>query len=410
MSSAPRSTTPAPPPTWDRIICVDWAKDHDGRAVWIATVSSATLAPLHIEPTVRSLVAYAAEQKGRTLIGIDAALGIPKPYLTAAKATLADWRHLETFPDWLILAARSRRFMDAVEASEEWSPGRPFIALSKAGGIGSLGAFWTKAGCDLRRAMDVETGGKSPFLVSGIPGTVGSGSRALWGELLELLTPRRAFGLMAFDGTRRLQRERVVLGEIYPRACYATALAESLPATLRPLGKAGAAVRASAIDELTSAAWRRRAGVNIDPVGIALARANQDHFDAMMSAAALLRCALDGQALEDPGSDPIEGGILGRAAVARAAPRTGSRRGRGRRGSNARVAGASASPPPGDSGAAQFRCPIEGCGRVFKAGRNGWDGHVGSPRTHPAWHPTATPGQRRARFRREFAAWLGALA
>ena len=54
-----------------------------------------------------------------------------------------------------------------------------------------------------------------------------------------------------------------------------------------------------------------------------------------------------------------------------------------------------------------FPCPIPGCQTVFPGYPNGWDGHVGSPRLHPDWHPElSTPEERRAQFKREFATWF----
>lgn len=56
---------------------------------------------------------------------------------------------------------------------------------------------------------------------------------------------------------------------------------------------------------------------------------------------------------------------------------------------------------------AGFRCPINGCQKVFPGYPNGWDGHVGSPRLHPDWHPELPdPKERRAQFKREFAWWF----
>lgn len=50
-----------------------------------------------------------------------------------------------------------------------------------------------------------------------------------------------------------------------------------------------------------------------------------------------------------------------------------------------------------------FQCPIGGCGKVYVNTRGGWDGHVGSLRNHPQWHPEITSAeQRKGRFEVEF--------
>lgn len=315
MPAVPPRATPEPLGSWDRIICVDWSKHAANRAAWIADVATASLSPLVVEPTVRSLIAHATLLPGRTLIGIDAALGIPRPYLVAAKTALPPWDEVETFPAWLRLASADPRFVEANKQASDWRPDRPFIAVP--GGKGSLRAFWERAGGELRRKVDVATGGKSPFIVSGIPGTVGSGSRALWVELLPLLDPPRDFGLWPFDDRASLAAARVVVGEIYPRACYALALSPSLPTPMRLVNKTRRPAREAAVDELLRAPWLAARHVRIDPHGLARARASEDDFDAMIAAAALLRSALDGRSLDDPGADPVEGGVLGLASIVR---------------------------------------------------------------------------------------------
>lgn len=53
------------------------------------------------------------------------------------------------------------------------------------------------------------------------------------------------------------------------------------------------------------------------------------------------------------------------------------------------------------------RCPIPGCTRVFRSGRSGWDGHVGSQPVHPRWRQELENGNaRKQAFRDEFARWF----
>jgi hypothetical protein len=65
-----------------------------------------------------------------------------------------------------------------------------------------------------------------------------------------------------------------------------------------------------------------------------------------------------------------------------------------------------ASPPMApyrSPGVRSYPCPIPECAWVFKGSRGGWDGHVGSLRTHPNWHPELVgPEERRNAFAIEF--------
>jgi hypothetical protein len=101
----------------------------------------------------------------------------------------------------------------------------------------------------LLREIDLQTGGKPLFLLSGIPGTVGSGTQALWRELVAgLNSPARAFVLWPFDGTlaELATPGAVVVAETYPRAAYSTALARAAP---YPIAKTQAGRRAQALEE-----------------------------------------------------------------------------------------------------------------------------------------------------------------
>jgi hypothetical protein len=103
------------------------------------------------------------------------------------------------------------------------------------------------------------TGAKAVFIKSGIPGSVGSAACALWQELASQLSPDRTFKIWPFEGDLQilLQSTPVVVGEIYPRAAYATALLDVPPASRAPLvvAKANAGVRGAAIAMLQDARW-----------------------------------------------------------------------------------------------------------------------------------------------------------
>lgn len=310
----------APAARWDRLICVDWGKELGKRAASVADVATRTISPLDVDPTVSSLVTYAATLPGRTLIGIDAALGIPRLYLSAARIAVPAQADTETFLAWLTKSVAVEGFTIPATTASEWRHDRPFIAVPA--GRGSLQAFWRQAGTVLRRRVDLATGGNSPFVVSGIPGSVGSGSRALWLELAAQPTSTRSFGLWPFDGGPALSARRVVMGEMYPRACYALALSASLPTLARSIGKSKEPRRHAAVDELSRTPWLRKLGVTIEAQALVRARESEDHFDAVMAAAGLLRCLLEGRSLSDPHADLVEGGIFGLSAIL---PRASSR-------------------------------------------------------------------------------------
>jgi hypothetical protein len=217
------------------------------------------------------------------------------------------------------------------------------------------------------------------------------------------------FGVWPFEGPRAtlLDRHRIVLAEIYPRVCYALALDDELPAPLRIVEKTKAGPRADATRCLLGAPWLATIGATIDgadPDGI-----DEDDFDAMISAAGLLRCVLAGHPLERPGTGVVEGGILGVASLDLSRPATHGCRcddpGAHRRHD------ASPRPPRKPTrakggGSCDHPCPL-GCGHVFHGSRRGWDAHVAAVPNHPHWHPEICDGARRkAAFRAEFAHWF----
>jgi hypothetical protein len=114
-----------------------------------------------------------------------------------------------------------------------------------------------------------------------------------------------------------LESSPVVVGEIYPRAAYATSLLEASNASRSRLkvAKTYPDVRGHAIAALQAAQWVRKLGVTIE--NLVDARANEDDFDACMTAAALLRCTLEKLPLCPPRLDSAraEGGMLGTGSV-----------------------------------------------------------------------------------------------
>lgn len=299
-------------PSWDRFVCVDWAEDPGRRRAWVAEVGMRRVAPAEgVETDVASLVGFGRALPGRTVIAIDAALGVPRHYLEAARRAVPAWSGADDFPTWLALASARPEWRREARAPAEWRHDRPFLAVPS--GKGSLEAFWRRSGGELVRAVDVATGASSPFVMSGIPGSVGSRTRALWLELADALGSTAELAIWPFDGSLDAIGKKVVIAEMSPRVCYALALAQQLPAPVIPLAKTSRDGRDRAVDALAGACWVTDLAVVLRDLD--LARADEDQLDAMISAAALLRCTLASHPLEPPAPDPIEGGILGLASV-----------------------------------------------------------------------------------------------
>ena len=395
----------------DWIVCVDWGVGLAKRRAWVSTLEDRSVCELHGGPwTVARLFEAARHLKGRGILSIDAVLGIPNDYLRRWRDSSPTRHSVAGFTSWLSCAHATPGFYTSAPNAGAWSVDRPFIAVP--GGEGALSAFWQVTGGRLLRQIEKQTGAKSAFIVSGIPGTVGSGTRALWSELAPLLAQRRDgndFGIWPFEGRlpKLLARHKIVLGEIYPRVCYALGLDAVLPAPLRILAKTDAATRSTATLCLLSSEWVRRENVQIrvaDPATI-----DEDNFDAMISAAGLLRCVLEGRALERAGTDGVEGDILALAALTFGqAGSSGQPLGFG--GAMDRPTSAPRTPRQGDSSLSaelpRFPCPIPGCVKVFSGTRGGWDAHVGAIRKHPRWHPELGASEaRKNAFRTEFPRW-----
>jgi hypothetical protein len=385
--------------TWNRLICVDWGKDLSKRRAWVAEVAARRVAPADVRPTLPTLVSFARALPGRTVVAIDAALGVPGFYLEGARRAVAEWSGVEGFLSWVGLAMRTPSVLREVRSVAEWRHDRPFIRVPK--GTGSLNAFWARCGGKLLRSIDEATGAKSPFIVAGIPGVVGAGSRALWTELVDVVGASD-LAIWPFDGKLDKITKRIAVAEIYPRVCYALALEPELPAPLMPLAKSYPCVRACVAERLEASNWIRTHAVSFSDLD--LAREDEDHFDAMISAAALLRCVLEGHPLDEPRCDPAEGGILGLPSVRldRARSSASPRPEPPNRPPDTKVSAAS-----GLRETREIACPIPGCTKRYRGSRGGWDAHVASRRTHPDWHRReGDPERRKEIFRREYPGWF----
>ncbi len=250
------------------------------------------------------------EQHGApVLIGVDAVLGLPLAFARAAG--------IEGFLEGVHRLGAAGGLAGEAPSPAAWKPERPFFRVPR--GAGGLSRFRHAAGGPgaLRRQIEQRTGAKPVFALSGIPGTVGSGSRALWKELAPMLgAPRRSFRVWPFEGSlaELTAGGALVLAETYPRAAYGTALAASLPAPPRALGKTRREVRRATLAALQEADWVRSRRIQLG--SLAAAEASEDDFDALLTAAALVRCIAEGQPLSGELVDPaVEGGILGTGTV-----------------------------------------------------------------------------------------------
>ena len=292
-------------PAW--ILSADWGGTAKKRCVYEACVAERVVR--HVAPpadgwTLEALSAEAKRRSGPVLIGIDASLGVPTSYLTAARRVFRLGR-ATTFLE-LIRTVPDSWFVER----KTWSVEQPFIAVPKgAGSLTRITRAALKLGVELKRSLEVQTKAKATFIVSGIPGTVGSASRDVWRSLRT-----SALKVWPFDGelSALLQAGQPVLAECYPHIAYATAL---LDGSRAPLGiaKTDAAVRLRAVEALRETQWLNRGGVRLEDQDEM--ETSEDAFDAGITAAALLRIVLE-RLPPHASVDPIaEGGILGTGSV-----------------------------------------------------------------------------------------------
>ncbi len=294
------------------IIAVDWGKRPEKRAACRADLAERRVSRLAFDGSLSSLVDRAAFLSPPVLLGIDAAIGFPK----------AAWEKLAAavgirpahFVDFLLGPSLPADFFEPVATPDAWTPRRPFIRPPR--GPWSLRAFVDASGDGIHRRVDRRLNGNPPFVTSGLPGSVGSGTRALWQELIALGrgSPVRVW---PFHGPLEplLREGAPVLAEIYPKACYGIALAAALPAPLRSIAKTRKPARREALAELRASAWVSNNGVLLEDLDAA--ESNEDAFDAFISAAALMRAVLENAPLEHPedAASTAEGGILAAPCV-----------------------------------------------------------------------------------------------
>lgn len=299
------------------LLCADWSKDVRKRQCCHVDIANRKFSFLEDSGlTFEKLLAIAAAfgPECSTVLSLDLALGIPRPVIDqyCQAFGLADC----SFLNWLFTNHRDEKFWEETAEHDEWKSTKPFISIPP--GKGSLTAFREAARHDLLRQVDREYGAKSPLIVSGVPGTVGSGTRSLWKELAPMLAAKREFSIWPFDGSASdlIAQGGTIVCENYPAICYSAVLAESLPASQLLVSKTKSKVRAAVIKRIASTEWVRRESMSLPNLEQCIA--SEDCFDALMTALAqyrLLQGPID--LFDDESADPCaEGAIIGSLAIA----------------------------------------------------------------------------------------------
>ena len=255
------------------------------------------------------MLALARTLAGRVLIGVDVGMGVSRGFW---RLVLEDCTGLppDDFLRWLASIDPDGGFFETASHPEEWGTRRPWFAVGK--GPGGLTSFTRKTGDNLHRGLAAATTAKPIFAVSGIPGSVGSGTREIWRELVPLLQGPRDFAVWPFEGDADFghPQHEILLAETYPGLAYAAVLAESLPTARLVIAKRNAGQRAEACKRFAAADWVREGGVELPD--LKKARADEDDFDALFTAAAVLRCAVEGVPIVFPRwiDNKVEGSML----------------------------------------------------------------------------------------------------
>ena len=291
------------------------------RAVYVATVDDRTVIrerPPRNGWDLTGLLDLATSKKSPVLIGVDVAIGLPDEYLR-----LLENQKGQHFVRWLF-RQEPEFFNDPpleTPRPESWLSQPFFRVVSVDSGGRALNGFLTDIAerhgvKDSRRLVfreiDQEAGAQSLFVVSGIPGTVGHGTRSFWGELRNCC-PRpsdRDFSVWPFEAAH--PGAGTILAETYPALAYAAALEPCLSRSpkrvlLTKTGKENDLRRVCALLESSDSWPGSEARFNVDRSWCAPSteqcgccpRCNEDEFDAFITAAAVLRCLVSGQELCD---------------------------------------------------------------------------------------------------------------
>lgn len=294
------------------VVSADWSTDPLKRAAYTAIEGGGWVVERAPPPAggwdLSGLLGLAHRLQDRSdravLVGIDAVLGLPAAFARAA--ALRGFLHALGWLD------RSGGLLQEAASPEAWSLERPFFRVPA--GKGGRARFEEAAGgpSAVRRQIEIRTRANPVFILGGIPGTVGAGSRALWQELVPLVADgKRSFRIWPFEGdlAELISRRTIALVEIYPRAAYAIALEENLPARPLSLAKTKRDARGRALTQLQQTHWVDQGALQLRDADAALE--SEDDFDALIAAAALVRLMDAGHPLSCELVDPVvEGGIL----------------------------------------------------------------------------------------------------
>jgi hypothetical protein len=306
----------------DYLLCADWSNEQKGRALYLAEVQERELRRVNESRlSIDSALAYARElaKKGNVLLSFNLPLGLPHSFFSAIR-NIPGWEAAFSFTSFLPLAARTPTFFVSGTEATRWSLQQPFFAVPS--GTGARAAFEqasARIGVQLRRRIEIKTGGNPVFITAGIPGSVGSGAINAWIGLARLLPHPRDFKPWPFEGTLHelFASAPIVIAENYPRAIYAASLSDVAAVCRHRLriAKTRAETRHAAIKCLLSQPWIASNGVELRDTDAALIDENQ--FDALVTAAGLLRLVIEGEPLFSPAFvDPVaEGGILGTSTI-----------------------------------------------------------------------------------------------
>ncbi len=274
-------------------ISADWSKSPGKRCVYLADLRRCRLVKPPEPPdgwSLASMLALARKLSGRVLVGVDVGMGVPYGFWRLALAECGG-SSPGNFAQWLANVDSDSGFFETAARPDQWSPRQPWFAVGK--GPGGLTAFTGKTSDNLHRRLAAATNAKPIFAVSGIPGSVGSGTREIWRELVPMLKEPRDFAVWPFEGDAEFchPEHEILLAETYPGLAYGAVLADELPAARLVIAKRNHTQRVEACKRLAAANWVRESRVELPELEPALT--GEDDFDALFTAAAVLRCAVE---------------------------------------------------------------------------------------------------------------------